>query len=1016
MPLSFLTLSIPSLNIDPLRVQKWMAVVWVIIGMCLPVFGQTPGSASGVIAGKVVNPGGIALTQAEVIAVETSTGLERKISVNDRGDFVLSDLPPGSYEVTVQAGDCESPRVATEVRVSEVSRMTLVCGAQAEAEVEVRAGNSRLFGDTASSSVVTQTQIQGLPINRRVFTDFVVINPRVREERLVNQGIFRSTGFSSNGQLTRSNNVQIDGFDNNDPVSGAYRSFFSSEAVREFQIVTDGYSAEFGRATAAVLNVVTRSGSNEFNGSVFGVFRNEMIAARNAFAKNQTNFEQDQFGASVGGPIKTNRAYFFAAGERQTIQDTVVVAIPERIVNVLHNRGYTWVRTGPQPVGIATSSILGRVDVDITERNRLTVRYNYAGNRDGAAQGFGGTVDRSFGGTLEAAIHDGGIRNVWSSASGKWVAETRLGFGDQDFFIRGGEVVGIRLSGIATGGQIDTGQNGYSNHTRSNRVFQISQTVSGFIGNHSVRFGGDVLRYGNRVKLGYIDYGRFTYLDLDLRYLGLPGDGFIGALEAFEPTLRSRAQRRFLTALAPLLPFISKQSHFPDDLPLAEMPIPAVFAQGYSPTYPANVNQNNLAAFVQDDWRIKDNVMLKFGGRLDHFAVHGFSLPGVTFTPRLGISWVPKKLSKLVVNIGYGAYANINPASGVGANGTDAYEPGNLDSDIARFLIYVAPDSLPFALSHPQGFGRLILRPNDLPISAPFKAVDSIDRNIPKLPITHQASIKIGWQFQNIWFAETTYVWSRGNRIFTPAIGYNIINPETQQLPFPNLGSVAIAGFAGDSYYNGLTISLERRLAVGWYLSFHYTFSKAIDNSGDFSSQEAGVPNDAIQNFRRLDRSLSFLDLRHRCVGNFRIESPFSSTLLKNWGLSGLIILESGSPYNLTVGADTNGDGNTTNDRPLVNGVPLARNAGIRPGFAQVDLRLTRGFELGRSLKLDFFADVFNLLNRVNVRQINNTYPIQPDGSFNLPTPVNGRYPVTQDRYRSAFAPRQFQIGFRLRF
>ena len=89
---------------------------------------------------------------------------------------------------------------------------------------------------------------------------------------------------------------------------------------------------------------------------------------------------------------------------------------------------------------------------------------------------------------------------------------------------------------------------------------------------------------------------------------------------------------------------------------------------------------------------------------------------------------------------------------------------------------------------------------------------------------------------------------------------------------------------------------------------------------------------------------------------------------------------------------------------------------GIRPGYAQVDLRLTRSFELGDTFKLDFFADVFNLFNRLNVRLINNTYPIQPDGSFNLPATVNGRYPVTRDRYTSAFAPRQFQIGFRLKF
>lgn len=1013
MPLSFLTLSIPiSFN----EVKKWLRIGLAVFGMCLPVLAQTPGSASGGIAGKVVTPAGTVVTDAQVTATEEATSLERTVSVNERGDFVLADLPPGKYEVVVKSGGCKSPVVSAEVSVSEIERLTLVCGADAEAEVVIRAGGSRLFGNTASASLVTQTQIQGLPINRRVFTDFVVINPRVREERLVNQGIFRSTGFSSNGQLTRSNNVQIDGFDNNDPVSGAYRSFFSSEAVREFQIVTDGYSAEFGRATAAVMNVVTRSGSNEFNGSLFGVFRNETIAARNAFAKDQTNFEQDQFGASVGGPIKPNRAYFFAAGERQTIQDTVVVTIPERIVNLLHNRGYTWVRTGPQPVGIATSSILGRVDFDVTERNRLTVRYNFAGNRDGAAQGFGGTVDRTFGGTLEAAVHDGGIRNVWSSASGKWIAESRFGVGNQNFLVQGGEVVGVRLSGIATGGQINTGDNGFANHSRDNRVVQMGQSISGSLGNHLLRFGGEFLRFGNQVKFGYFDYGRYIYLDLDLRYLGLPGDGFIGVLEAFEPSLRTRDQRIFLAALAPLLPSISQTPNFPGNLSLAELPFPAVFTQAYSPTSPANVTQHNGSAFIQDDWRIQDNLLLKVGVRAEGFRINGFHLPGITFSPRVGISWSPTRLPRLVLNTGYGSYANINPAAGFGASATDAFEPGNLDSDLARILLYVLPDSLPFVQTFPKGFGRLISRPAALPLLPPFIFVDSVDRQIPKLPVTHQASLSLGWEVSENWNAKISYTWNRANRIYTAGSEYNLVDPITGTRSYPQFGSVSLATFAGDSYFNGLTLSIERRFFRGWSLGCHYTFSKAIDNSGDFNVQEAGPASPAYPGFRQLDRALSFLDLRHRVVSNFRFESVWDSAFLKNWTLSGITTFESGSPFNLIAGVDLNRDGNPNNDRPLVNGVPLARNAGIRPGFAQIDLRLTRGFELGYSLKLDFFADVFNLLNRVNVRQINNTYPIQPDGSFNLPTPVNGRYPVTQDRYRSAFAPRQFQIGFRLRF
>src|SRR5262249_16349484 len=185
----------------------------------------------------------------------------------------------------------------------------LIVGASSEV-VEINAGSSVINeGKTESSTNIDTISIANLPINQRNFLDFALTSPRVVRDRVPAQGASATSGLSFNGQPARFNNITIDGLDNNDLGGGTVRSTFSQDAVQEFQVVSDNYSAEFGRAIGGIINIVTKSGSNDLHGSAFNFVRNEAISARNAFSTINPEFKQYQFGATLSGAIKKDRTF-----------------------------------------------------------------------------------------------------------------------------------------------------------------------------------------------------------------------------------------------------------------------------------------------------------------------------------------------------------------------------------------------------------------------------------------------------------------------------------------------------------------------------------------------------------------------------------------------------------------------------------------------------------------------------------------------------------------------------------
>ncbi|HNJ42690.1 MAG TPA: carboxypeptidase-like regulatory domain-containing protein, partial [Acidobacteriota bacterium] len=233
-----------------------LAVVYSCVILCLlsgmkgisRVYGQS-GSTTGMIVGRVKDVGGAVIAGAPVKARQIETNLERTADADEDGNYQFLQLPPGNYEVMVELEGfaIKKERVLINIGTSALVQLTLVPAGATEI-VKVEAAVSFEQGKTESSAINGSDRIDNLPINRRNFLDFAVTAPRVTVDRLPVQGVAATSGLSFNGQSSRQNNVTIDGLDNNDSNVGTVRSTFSQEAVREFQVVSDSYSAEFGRA------------------------------------------------------------------------------------------------------------------------------------------------------------------------------------------------------------------------------------------------------------------------------------------------------------------------------------------------------------------------------------------------------------------------------------------------------------------------------------------------------------------------------------------------------------------------------------------------------------------------------------------------------------------------------------------------------------------------------------------------------------------------------------------------
>src|SRR5437867_4026811 len=456
-------------------------------------------ATTGNIEGRVLDPKDAAVPGATVTATNQQTGLEKTATTNDQGDFSIILLPPGQY--TVRAN-------ASGFAPSEIKDVTVTVGGKTPLDVKLTVGGASgsvtVTSEAAAvettltsvSTTVNSRAIENLPVNGRNFLDFATLTPGVIRDQN------REGDLTVGGQKGTLNSLQVDGADNNNTFFG--QAFgrtgvrppyqFSEESVQEFQINQNGFSAEFGRAGGAVINVVTKSGTNRWHGSAFEYFRDEslnsntpILTARGAKRpKSQIN----QFGGTLGGPIKHDRAFFFAAfdGQRSTIPN--VVDPPNFFAQPAAIQALLAPKLGTYNVGRDQNVYMFKTDIRLNNSNQLVLRFNQ--------QNFTGNNNEN-GGPLSVQEHSGNSvaktttfsGSLTSTLSNRVINEFRFQFGrDREPGTANSSVVEARIQ--TGGGFLQLGRNNFSPRETTIKRWQFIDNISYTRGAHGMKFGADL--------------------------------------------------------------------------------------------------------------------------------------------------------------------------------------------------------------------------------------------------------------------------------------------------------------------------------------------------------------------------------------------------------------------------------------------------------------------------------------------------------------------------------------------
>jgi TonB dependent receptor/Carboxypeptidase regulatory-like domain/TonB-dependent Receptor Plug Domain len=905
---------------------------------------------------------GAVIPRVEVTLRNTSTNQTRTVITNEQGFSRAEELAVGMYEVRVEhPGFAPYRHTGVGLSLGQTVHLDIVLApASASQEVTVSAQPSAL--DPSQTSVVSsvdQERIEELPVRSRNYLDFVLLAPGVSASPVsvpaTGGSPFTGSGFTFGGLRARSNNVSIDGLDNNDEYTGSSRTELSPEIVQEFQVVTTGLSAESDGASGGSINVITRSGTNRVHGDAFIFAQDGALNAREPFEiePGKPSFRRFRAGFALGGPFVKNRTFYYAAAEQEhnrgqigsDIDPTVASTINAFLLTGAFPRLATrQITVGFSPIARAETEAAFKLDHQLTKRTALMLRYAFTNNKEpGDAFNTSGLIDASTRGssfTSDNAL-SGSLTTVLGSEA---VSDFRFQAATRHAVLRTNAPSGpeIDIAGLVTFGRAYTG----TSERRENH-YQADYMYTRARGKHLWKLGGTV----NRVRLR----------------ADVP-DGFDGVY-----TFRNLAD------------FLAGR---PDQLrqafgnPNVDFPV------------------TSLGVFAQDHWSLARQLTVDLGIRFDFERLPAeFNQDTNNISPRIGLAWSPSP--KWVFRAGYGIFfdrhvlANLTRA--IEKNGSQAFEQ-------------VADGNAATSIFAAAGGGRL---------TAPVPGIaPSIFRPDPRMatPYSQQASAGAEYLLAKNLTLRADYLFVRGLKLprtlnlnllppvvvtLANAPGLGIPNPSPQQigrevfgprrLKTPFDGVYELQNSAA-STYNGASLTLSRRMSEELEFSASYTLSKTFDDASDFDEQPANPFNLTAENAasrQHQQQRFVFNALWDLPVGNE--DKGGKSDKSTGWltrtfnhiEIAPIFTAESSRPVDPLTGLDSSrSHAFPLSARPL----NFGRNSLRTPGNFTMDLRILKYFPFGESRRLDVVAEFFNLLNRSNVAQINPVF-----GSNLTPIPGFGR-------------------------
>jgi outer membrane receptor protein involved in Fe transport len=859
-----------------------------------PELRAQPAITSASVAGTVRDVSGAPIAGANVTAIHVDRNQKQHTVTDPSGRFRFPVLPVGAYELTTSRdGFAPSHRTLRLSLGSSLDIAITLAMSQSETIDVTGALPAIDTGRTEVTANITPEEVRDLPLNGRNYLDLALLAPGVSRtntganQRFAETSAVPGTGISVSTQRNLANSFIVDGLSANDDAAELAGTFFSQEVIREFEVVRSGGSAEFGRASAGIINIVTQSGTNSLRGDAYGFFRNQRFDSPNALSKTKLPLDQHQTGASLGGPLVRDCAFFFANAETLRQRTAGIITIAPANVAAINARldvvAYAGPRitTGSFDTTLDTTNVFARVDAMATPSDSLTLRLNTYDVTSDNARSVGGLNAVSRGTALENRDRTLAASNLWT-ISGNAISETRAQVTRSRLDAPPNDLTGpaVNISGIATFGTLTV-----SPTARDIDLKEVAQNVMWLRGNHSLKAGVDVLQ--NRVTIS-----------------------FPGALQGVY-TFSSLAN--FLTGN-----YSSFQQAF-----------------GEPDTHQTN---DNLGAFVQDEWRAAPRLMIDAGLRYDVQQLPSFiRTDRNNVSPRLGAAWDIHGDARMVLRAAAGVYYDPIPLRAV----SNALQRNGVTYRIAQ-LSGTFPGAPVF--------------PNVLPSfpSNLLTNVTTIDPHIQESSST-QAMLQCEQQIGATSAASIGVEHLRGRNII---MSRKVAPTNTR---FQSIG---------DSWYDGVTIAVTKRPVSWGSVRLSYTFSKGIDTSGNFFFSQ---PQDA--NNIAAERGRSDNDQRHR------LSLSGTLTMPHRWMLSYIASYASALPFNIQLPNDRNGDTNF-NDRPI----GVGRNTGQGFDYQSLDLRLSRTFALTSRISIEALADAFNVLNRANYQVPNN---IITSPTFGKPTAVN---------------------------
>ena len=613
-----------ALSFHPIR--TFLAAVIVL----LPLTGSTvlaQTASGGDFEGIVRDAAGGVLPGASLVLTNVDTGVERTTVTNEAGRYRIPAVAAGAYRLTVSLdGFATVQREGLTLEVGQVVTVDIslpLAGVTQEVTVTAAAPIVER-GRTQGGAVVTRTEIENLPSNGRDFLSFSTQVAGVTGQQMSGQG----SGISFNGQRARSNNISLDGVDANGALNGNTRQTISQEAVREFQVVTSQFAPAFGRAAGGLVNIVSRSGTNQLGGNAFLYVRDESMDARNAFVKEgKPEFQRQNFGGTLGGPLKRNRTFFFGAFERMQRDESDVVTISDAAVATINatlaarpipGSSITAIRNGVFPVTRRDTLASLKLDHVLNAAHTLGFRYTYGRSveQNAGGVGIGGLLDVSAGGGLRGT--DQSVLVSWTNIiSPTLLGEARLQVAPRDLEQYANDAIGPRvvISGVGTWGR-STNFPVILDETTT----QGTYTLSWQKGTHFFKVGSDVSHIAATSSFPVSFAGSFTF-------------GSLASFVAGTPT---------------------------------------TFTQGFGNPI-IDLPDTLYAVFAQDSWTVNDRLTLVYGLRYDYDAQpqgiprdrsnpieapldDGIHRDGNNVSPRVGVTWDPIGGGRTLVRGGYGRF------------------------------------------------------------------------------------------------------------------------------------------------------------------------------------------------------------------------------------------------------------------------------------------------------------------------------------------------------------------------